>query len=129
MSRERGRGGVWESERDEGRTHSAFQNITWENVIENHAFCWIQTIERGGESMVVGTIALLEMQCNPVLKTIEVSTHPDSTTCTLNMCLCLTEYSRTKITQTSCTVSKLCDATFAENQYLFLLFSCGHFSC
>ena len=60
--------------------------------------------------MVVGTIALLEMQCNPVLKTIEVSTHPDSTTCTLNMCLCLTEYSRTKVTQTSCTVSKLCDA-------------------
>ena len=50
MSRERGRGGVWESERDEGRTHSAFQNITWENVIENHAFCWIQTIEREGES-------------------------------------------------------------------------------
>ena len=30
------KGGVWESESDEGRTHCA-QNITWENVIENHA--------------------------------------------------------------------------------------------
>ena len=51
--------------------------------------------------MVVGTIALLEMQCNPVLKTIEVSTHPDSTTCTLNMCLCLTEYSKVSVEQKS----------------------------